>query len=100
MKASAAIVSHGGHVGGAIRVGVLALDAEAQELARAGALVYPLGADLSSVARRLYAGMRWLDAQGVDVILCRDVGAGGLGLAIRDRLRRAAARLVNTEETK
>lgn len=78
------------------RVGVLALDAEADELAQAGALVYPLGADLSSVARRLYAGMRWLDAQEVDVILCRDFGSDGLGLAIRDRLTRAAARLVNS----
>ncbi|MFZ2358530.1 MAG: Sua5 family C-terminal domain-containing protein, partial [Anaerolineae bacterium] len=75
---------------------VLALDAETDELARAGALVYPLGADLSSVARRLYAGMRWLDAQEVDVILCRDFGSDGLGLAIRDRLTRAAARLVNS----
>lgn len=78
------------------RVGVLALDAEVDALAQAGAVVYPLGADLSSVARRLYAGMRWLDAQGVDVILCRDLGAGGLGLAIRDRLTRAADKLVNT----
>jgi len=82
------------------RVGVLALDEDADELALAGAVVYCLGADLSSVARHLYAGMRWLDAQGVDVILCRDFGAGGLGLAIRDRLMRAAARLVGAEETR
>lgn len=77
-------------------VGVLALDEDATELARAGAVVYPLGADLAAVARRLYAGLRWLDAQGVDVILCRDAGTGGLGLAIRDRLTRAAARVVST----
>ncbi len=81
------------------RVGVLAMDEDANKLTQAGAVVYPLGADLSSVARRLYAGMRWLDEQGVDVILCRDSGASGLGLAIRDRLTRAAARLMNTEET-
>ena len=74
----------------------MALDEDADELARTGALVYTLGTDVGSVARHLYAGMRWLDAQGVDAILCRDFGAGGLGLAIRDRLTRAAARLVIT----
>ena len=79
--------------------GALALDEDAAALAQAGARVYVLGADLESAARRLYAGLRWLDEQGVDVILCRDLGADGLGLAIRDRLTRAAARLVNTEET-
>jgi len=79
------------------RIGVLALDEEVDSLAQAGALVYPLGADLSSAARRLYAGMRWLDAQGVDVILARDLGAEGLGLAIRDRLTRAATRVVTAD---
>ncbi len=75
-------------------VGVLATGEDAGHLAQAGALVYSLGGDLNNVARYLYSGMRWLDAQGVDVILCRDFGAGGLGLAISDRLTRAAGRVV------
>lgn len=79
------------------RAGVLALDEDVEILTQAGAIVYPLGADLNSVARRLYAGMRWLDAQGADVILARDFGAGGLGLAIRDRLTRAATRVVTAD---
>jgi L-threonylcarbamoyladenylate synthase len=79
------------------RVGVLALDEDAEALERGGALVYRLGGDVNSVARHLYAGMRWLDAQGVDLILARDVGVGGLGLAIRDRLSRAATRVVTAE---
>ncbi len=79
------------------RVGALVLDDDAGELAQAGALVYRLGADLGSIARHLYAGLRWLDAQGVDVILCRDFGAGGLGLAIRDRLTRAAVRTIRAD---
>jgi len=79
------------------KVGVLALDEDAEALERAGALVYRLGGDVNSVARHLYAGMRWLDAQGVDLILARDVGVGGLGLAIRDRLSRAATRVVTAE---
>jgi L-threonylcarbamoyladenylate synthase len=73
------------------------LDEDAEALERAGALVYRLGGDVNSVARHLYAGMRWLDAQGVDLILARDVGVGGLGLAIRDRLSRAATRVVTAE---
>lgn len=48
--------------------------------------------DLPGIAARLYAALRELDASGVDMILARSVGgAEGLGLAIRDRLRRAAA---------
>lgn len=79
------------------RVGVLALDEDADVLERAGAIVYRLGNDVTSVARHLYAGMRWLDAQGVDLILACEVGVGGLGLAICDRLTRAATRVVTAE---
>lgn len=75
------------------RVGVLAADEEAEALEKAGAVVYRLGPDLNSIARQIYAGMRWLDGQGVDLILCRDYGEGGLGLAIRDRLTRAATKI-------
>jgi L-threonylcarbamoyladenylate synthase len=42
------------------------------------------------LAEKLYAGLRALDAQGCDVILCPMPGPGGLGEAIRDRLRKAA----------
>lgn len=77
------------------KVGILAADEEAGELEKAGAVVYRLGPDLNSIARRIYAGMRWLDRQGIDLILCRDFGAGGLGLAIRDRLTRAATKVIS-----
>ncbi len=76
------------------RVGVLALDEDMEILKTTGAVVYRLGSDESSIARRLYAGMRWLDRQGVDVILCRSLSESGLGLAILDRLVRAASRVV------
>jgi L-threonylcarbamoyladenylate synthase len=75
-------------------VGVLAADAEAGELEAAGAVVYRLGSDLNSIARQIYAGMRWLDGQCVDLILCRDYGESGLGLAVRDRLTRAAGKII------
>lgn len=43
------------------------------------------------VARRLFSALRDLEGR-VDVILARDLPAEGLGLAVRDRLRRAASR--------
>ncbi|MFO7583337.1 MAG: L-threonylcarbamoyladenylate synthase [Anaerolineales bacterium] len=72
-------------------VGALAADADVETLEQAGAVVYRLGSDIHSIARQVYSGMRWLDEQGVDVIVCRDFGESGLGLAIRDRLSRAAS---------
>lgn len=47
-------------------------------------------ADLAAAARGLYAALRRLDGEGFDVILAADWGAAGLGLALRDRLSRAA----------
>jgi L-threonylcarbamoyladenylate synthase len=47
-------------------------------------------ADLSQAATRLFAGMRDLDAAGCDAIYARALGTTGFGLAILDRLTRAA----------
>lgn len=55
--------------------------------------------DLSLVAARLFAAMRALDGQEVDVILARGFGATGLGLAIEDRLTRAAGGQVVEAQT-
>ena len=43
-----------------------------------------------TLARRLFAGMRALDEAGVDIILCPLPPEDGVGLALRDRLRKAA----------
>ena len=66
--------------------------------AREGAgLVFQLSAagDLVEAASRLFAGLRWLDAEGRRLglrgIAAMAVPEEGLGLAINDRLRRAAA---------
>jgi L-threonylcarbamoyladenylate synthase len=60
--------------------------------------VRELGPDLQSAGRQLYDSLRQLDAAGVDVILARAFpSTEGLGAAIDDRLRRAAAgRVVRT----
>jgi L-threonylcarbamoyladenylate synthase len=48
--------------------------------------------DLAEAAQHLFAAMRQLDAADVAVILAENVPDEGLGRAINDRLRRAAAR--------
>lgn len=48
--------------------------------------------DGEELAQRLYAGLRWLDAAGVTVIVCPLPAEGGLGTALRDRLLKAARR--------
>ncbi len=72
------------------RVGIVAAIGDAIdgfEIARLGT-----DDDLAAVAAGLYAALRDLDAWGADIILARGFPADfGLGVAIRDRLRRAAA---------
>jgi L-threonylcarbamoyladenylate synthase len=55
-------------------------------------LVYAWGhwGDWQGLAQRLFEGIRWLEAQGVDAIVCPLPPAEQLALAIRDRLLRAA----------
>ncbi|MFN8505751.1 L-threonylcarbamoyladenylate synthase [Kouleothrix sp.] len=74
------------------RVGALAPDEDAAALRELGVQVVALGpgADLARIGRRIFAGMRALDRAGADLILARGVGRAGLGLAIWDRLVRAA----------
>jgi L-threonylcarbamoyladenylate synthase len=47
-------------------------------------------ADQEELARRLFAGLRELDAAGATVIVCPLPADKGLGIAIRDRLLKAA----------
>ena len=62
------------------------------------ALVFNLSetGDLAQAAARLFAGLRWLDsegrARGLRGIAAMPVPTAGLGLAINDRLSRAATR--------
>ena len=73
-----------------LRVGLLIT--QAQSAACAGLTPqFVMGNALAEIARELYAGMRALDAAGAQVILITQVERTGLGEAIADRLRRAAA---------
>jgi L-threonylcarbamoyladenylate synthase len=46
--------------------------------------------DLEMLARRMFAGLRWLDAQGATHIVCPMPPNRGMGRTVRDRLEKAA----------
>jgi L-threonylcarbamoyladenylate synthase len=74
------------------RVGVLVADEDLATFQNSDTVIQTLGSanDPKQIATALFAGLRALEAAGVDVILCRNFDEHGLGLAIRDRLLKAA----------
>lgn len=71
------------------KVGVLTVQSSKFTVPSSGLVTVGMPTDLTSYARRLFAALRELDAQGVDVIVVERVAERGLGRAIMDRLRRA-----------
>lgn len=73
-------------------VGILIADEDVPAFQDSGAVVRSLGslAHPDQLANALFAGLRVLEDAGVQVILCRSFDSAGLGLAIRDRLLKAA----------
>jgi L-threonylcarbamoyladenylate synthase len=69
------------------------VDACVEQLRGAGLVVavLPRGASVVEDARQLYRHLRDADAAGVDVLVATPPEPHGLGLAVADRLRRAAA---------
>ncbi len=63
-----------------------------------GAAVVSAGAagEPAGIASNLYAALRCLDQMGVDLILAEGVEPRGVGLAVANRLRRAAGKIINT----
>jgi L-threonylcarbamoyladenylate synthase len=78
------------------QVGVLIADEDLPVFQDSGALVQSLGnsANVEQIASSLFAAMRALEEAGVQVILCRSFDVSGLGLAVHDRLLRAASERV------
>jgi L-threonylcarbamoyladenylate synthase len=74
------------------QVGILVAEEDIPIFQDSHICVYSAGSenDLMQVAAHLFAGLRSLEEEGVQVILCRNFGEQGLGLAIRDRLLKAA----------
>ncbi|MGH2497737.1 MAG: L-threonylcarbamoyladenylate synthase [Ktedonobacteraceae bacterium] len=83
------------------RVGLLVADEDVATLQQSGAIVYSLGNATNSaqIASSLFHGLRALEDAQVQVILCRQFDDRGLGLAIRDRLLKAAGgRVMNIDD--
>ncbi|HEV2656314.1 MAG TPA: L-threonylcarbamoyladenylate synthase [Ktedonobacteraceae bacterium] len=71
-------------------VGVLVADEDLAAFQESGACIYTLGSAPEQIAAHLFAGLRTLEEAGVQTILCRSFAEHGLGLAVRDRLHKAA----------
>jgi L-threonylcarbamoyladenylate synthase len=83
------------------RVGVLALEEDVMWLPRPVRVEVVGGwSDTATIAKRLFNAMRALDAADLDVLLARELAdpSIGLGRALADRLRRAAHRLIDTQD--
>jgi len=91
LKAMQEAISHLSALGK--QIGVLVSDEDAAIFKTLPVVIQPLGPEqqLPVIASSLFAGLRALDIAEVDIILARDFGDVELGLAIRDRLTRAAA---------
>ncbi|HTI13564.1 MAG TPA: L-threonylcarbamoyladenylate synthase [Dictyobacter sp.] len=72
------------------QVGILVHDADVDYFQHSGAAIYALGSTAEQAATKLYAGLRVLEETEVHVILCRSFPTAGIGLALQDRLRKAA----------
>jgi len=72
------------------RVGALLPESETEALNGLDVRVESLGPDLPAISRALYAALRALDGAGLDLLLTHTYNDEGLGLALNDRLRRAA----------
>jgi L-threonylcarbamoyladenylate synthase len=77
--------------GNGVRVGVMAPEEFRSDVSSADA-VFGWGrwGDLESLAKRLFSGLRWLDAQEATHIVCPLPAERGIGWALRDRLEKAA----------
>jgi L-threonylcarbamoyladenylate synthase len=73
-------------------IGLMLPDAFGSAAIGRQALVYRWGDWMNEeeLAHRLFAGLRWLDSAGAKTIICPLPPAKGIGIAIRDRLKKAA----------
>jgi L-threonylcarbamoyladenylate synthase len=76
------------------RVGVMATEETAGEYQSAIVKVVGTRRNLRTVAKNLFQTFRDFDREGVDVILAEGVEISGIGLAIMNRLRKAAVRVI------
>ena len=73
------------------RVGLLVFRRPEEGIPEKHQVVLSKNGDFAEAARNLFAGLRYLDGLDLEIILAEPVPEMGLGRAINDRLKRAAA---------
>ncbi|OJJ17170.1 threonylcarbamoyl-AMP synthase [marine bacterium AO1-C] len=73
------------------KTGILAFQNQQENIPKEHQVILSESGDFAEAAQHLFAGMRYLDSLDVEVILTELLPEEGLGRAINDRLRRAAA---------
>ncbi|WP_299458652.1 L-threonylcarbamoyladenylate synthase [uncultured Microscilla sp.] len=73
------------------KVGILSFRKAYEQVSQQQQVVLSPEGELAKAAQGLFAGMRYLDNQPVEIILAELMPEKGLGRAINDRIRRAAA---------
>jgi len=78
-----------------IRVGLLVTDEIAEQVSADEVFLLGSRDDTSAIASNLFAGLRHLDLQDVDVIIADgSIGIAGIGVAVLNRLKKAADELI------
>jgi L-threonylcarbamoyladenylate synthase len=76
-------------------IGVLSFSTDFPAIPAERQVILSATQDLQEAAQRLFMGMRLLDESAADLILAEFVPEIGLGRAINDRLKRAAAQPIH-----
>ncbi|MCL6449260.1 MAG: threonylcarbamoyl-AMP synthase [Armatimonadetes bacterium] len=79
---------------GGLKVGILASAESAGSYRQGNVVVAGSRQCPEQIAARLYSALRYFDELSVDVIIAEGVEPAGLGLAVMNRLRRAAAEII------
>ncbi|MBL6448361.1 threonylcarbamoyl-AMP synthase [Fulvivirga sp. 29W222] len=74
------------------RIGIISFTKPAEGIILEHQAVLAPDGDLTTAAKNLFSSLRILDKKDIDLILAEPVPEHGLGLAINDRLKRAAAK--------
>lgn len=78
------------------RCAVICSSSEAEELESIDTVIYGDPDDLATQAHRLFSALREADALGCDIIYARKPSTHGLGLALYNRMIRAASHSIRT----
>ncbi|MEX0968661.1 MAG: L-threonylcarbamoyladenylate synthase [Bacteroidia bacterium] len=74
------------------KTGVIAFRKEWESVPKANQQILSAKGNLAEAARNIFAALRLLDREGIEIMYAEELPEEGLGRAINDRLRRAASK--------